>query len=165
MPSRQSDLKTNDEIEAAAPRRPRPVVFADHGVRFRVPSGWGLEVSEDGSRISIAMQQDGGTAFVLLTLDPDRPAPEAMADEALDAMRAEYPDLEEGTARATIAGHAAIGHDLDFITLDMGVSCAIRCFRTPRRTILVFEQWSDLDDEATREAMAEVARTLEETDG
>jgi hypothetical protein len=140
-------------------------VYDDQGVRFRYPAGWGLEVTHDGPRATVSMQDEGGTAFLMVTLDSNRPDPEEMADEALEAMRAEYPELEDEPARATIAGFPSVGHDLEFLSLDMGVSCTIRSFRTPRRTVLVFEQWSDLDDQAVREPMADALRSFEETDG
>src|SRR5207302_3445412 len=52
-------------------------------------------------------------------------------------------------ALETINGHRAVGHDVEFISLDMTNSCTIRCFRTPRRTVLLFGQWSE-DRKSTR---------------
>ena len=64
-----------------------------------------------------------------------------------------------------IHGHHAVGHDVEFISLDMTNSCTIRCFRTPRRTVLVFGQWSDLDaNDDAEDAVHAVRRSLEETD-
>ena len=57
-----------------------------------------------------------------------------------------------------------MGHDVEFISLDMTNACAIRCFRTPRRTVLVFGQWSDLKDDDAGAAFADVRRTFQETD-
>ena len=87
-----------------------------------------------------------------------------MADEALTAMREEYPNLDATPALETINSHNAVGHDVEFISLDMTNTCAIRCFRTPRRTVLVFGQWSDLD-ENSEDLIRDVRRSLEETDG
>src|SRR5829696_7230522 len=132
-------------------RRGRPIMFGtydDHGIRFAYPQDWELEVTDDGPRTTVTVQSPGGLAFALVTLDEDRPAPAALADEALAAMRDEYPQLDATPAQETIAGHRAVGHDLEFISLDLVNSCAIRCYRTRRRTVLVFGQWSDLDDGA-----------------
>ena len=79
-------------------------------------------------------------------------------------MREEYPVLDAVPALETIDGHRAVGHDVEFISLDMTNSCTIRCFRTPRRTVLLFGQWSDLEDEETAAQLVAVRRSFEETD-
>ena len=63
-----------------------------------------------------------------------------------------------------IGGQRAVGHDIEFLSLDMINSAAIRCFRTPRRTILIFGQWSDLAEDDPKSLLGVVRRTLEETD-
>ncbi len=37
-----------------------PGVYDDHGVRFEYPSDWELEVAEEGSEATIAIQEPGG---------------------------------------------------------------------------------------------------------
>jgi hypothetical protein len=140
-------------------------VYEDHGIRFQYPQNWDLEVSDDGpDRTTVALQAPGGLAFALVTIDDSCPPADELADEALEAMRAEYPALDAVPATETIAGHQAIGHDIDFISLDMTNSCAIRCYRTPRRTVLIFGQWSDLDEENSEALIRAVRSSLEETD-
>ncbi len=139
-------------------------VFSEFGIRFEYPPDWELDVSDDGPRTTVSLDAPGGSAFAVLTLDEDRPTPAAMADEALDAMREEYPGLEDVPAREVIGGHRAIGHDLSFLSLDMVTSCTIRCFRTPRRTIFFLGQWTDLDDQQTEQQLWALRRTIEETD-
>ena len=142
-------------------------IFDELGIRFEYPGDWELDVAEEDGRASVTVQAPSGLAFAMVTIDGDRPAPAEMADEALAAMRDEYPALEAAPALETIDGHKAIGHDVEFISLDVPNSCAIRSFRTPRRTVLVFAQWSDLDedDEEDPEALARsLRRSLEETD-
>jgi hypothetical protein len=139
-------------------------IYDDHGIRFEYPLNWELEVSDDGPRTTVAVQEPGGLAFAIVTADETRPAPAELADEALAAMREEYPGLDATPALETIDGHRAIGHDLEFISLDMINSCAIRCYRTPRRTVLVFGQWSDLAGEEPEALLRAMRLTLEETD-
>jgi hypothetical protein len=79
-------------------------------------------------------------------------------------LREEYPNLDASPALETIGGHRAVGHDVEFISLDLTNTCAIRCFRTNRRTVLVFGQWSDIEDEETAAQLVAVRRSLEETD-
>jgi hypothetical protein len=139
-------------------------IYEDHGIRFEYPGDWELEVTDDGPVTTVALQSPGGLAFALVTTDDSRPAPAEVADEALTAMREEYPNLDATPALETINGHNAVGHDVEFISLDMTNTCAIRCFRTPRRTVLVFGQWSDLDEDS-EDLIQGVQRSLEETDG
>jgi hypothetical protein len=112
----------------------------------------------------VAVQSPGGLAFALVTLDEDRPTPAGLADEALGVMRDEYPQLDAWPALETIDGHRAVGHDLEFISLDLVNSCVIRCYRTPRRTVLVFGQWSDLEGDDAEALLRTVRGSLEETD-
>ncbi len=140
-------------------------IFDDRGIRFEYPSGWEIEVSEDEAVTTISLQSPGRPAFVLVTLDESMPEPEVVVGEVLDTMREEYPDLDESPIREEIHGHEAVGHDLDFFSLDMTSACVIRCFRTNRRTVLLFGQWSDYEDEPARAALSGLQRSLEETDG
>jgi hypothetical protein len=148
------------------PRRPGgpTMIWDDYGVRFEYPAEWDVDVNADGSRTTVSIQSPDGMAFAFVAVDDDAPPPDALAAEALQAMRAEYPDLEEIPAEETLDGHEAVGHDLAFFSLDVPGGCAIRAFRTPRRTVLVFEQWSDLDPEEAESQMRLLRRTLEETE-
>ena len=139
--------------------------YDQHGVRFEYPSGWEIEVSEDEAVTTVSLQSPGRPAFVLVTLDESMPEPEVVVGEVLDAMREEYPDLDDSPIREKIRGHETIGHDLDFFSLDMTSACVIRCFRTNLRTVLLFGQWSDYEDEPARAALSGLQRSLEETDG
>jgi hypothetical protein len=139
--------------------------YDDHGIRFEYPEDWELEVTDDGPVSTVSIQSPAGLAFALVTVDESCPDPDEVADEALAAMREEYPNLDASPARETIGGQEAIGHDVEFFTLDMTNTCTIRCFRTPRRTVLVFGQWSDIDTEEEPESvLLGVRRSLEETD-
>lgn len=139
-------------------------IYEGHGIRFGHPPDWDVEVTEEGALTTVSIQSPGGLAFALVTVDETCPAPAEVADEALEAMREEYPTLDAVPALETIAGHNAAGHDVEFISLDMTNTCEIRCVRTPRRTIFVFGQWSDLDSEENAAHFADVKRSLQETD-
>ena len=138
--------------------------YDDHGIRFEYPGEWELEENDEDDVMTVSIQSPEGLAFALVTVDESCPAPAEVADEALEAMREEYPGLDAVPALETIDGHPAVGHDVEFISLDMTNACAIRCFRTPRRTVLVFGQWSDLEAEVNEPAIQGVRRTLTETD-
>ena len=139
--------------------------FDDRGVRFAYPEGWQVEVTDEGTVTTVALHSPAGPAFALVTLDDSCPDPDEVANQALEVMREEYPALDSAPAGETIGGHRAIGHDLEFFSLDVTSTCAIRCFRTDRRTVLLFGQWSDLEDGAAHAALDSVRQSFEETDG
>ncbi len=139
-------------------------IFDDEGIRFAYPPDWEVQVEPDGSRTTITLNAPDGVAFALVSIDDDCPEPDAIADEALEAMRQEYPGLDAVATEDTIDGHLAVGHDLEFMTLDATNACSIRCFRTPRRTVLIFGQWSDLEGDEPAEQVETLRRSLIETD-
>jgi hypothetical protein len=139
-------------------------IYDDRGIRFEYPNDWELEVTDDGPLTTVAVQAPGGLAFALVTMDDNCPAPAEVADQALEALREEYPVLDAVPALETINGHRAVGHDVEFFSLDMTNSCTIRSFRTPRRTVLLFGQWSDLVGAESESNLAAVRRSFQETD-
>ena len=139
-------------------------IYDDKGIRFEYPGDWELEETDDGPVTTVSIQKPGGLAFAFVTVDDSCPAPATVADQALEAMREEYPTLDAAPALETIGGHRAVGHDVEFISLDMTNTCSIRCFRTPRRTALVFAQSSDLDAGENEAVLHDLRRSLEETD-
>jgi hypothetical protein len=139
-------------------------IYDDQGIRFQYPDDWEVEETEDGPVFTITLNAPDGLAFALVTVDDSRPAPAVLADEVLGTMREEYPTLDAVPALETIGGHRAIGHDVEFISLDLTNACTIRCFRTERRTVLIFGQWSDIEDEEIATVLAAVRLSFEETD-
>lgn len=139
-------------------------IYDDNGIRFEYPEGWELDVSDDGPRTAVTVQSPDGPAFALVTVDDSRPEPGGLADEALAALRDEYPGLDATPARESIAGHDAAGHDVEFISLDLTNTAAIRAFRTGRRTVFLMAQWSDVEGDAPEDALRALRRSIEETD-
>ena len=138
--------------------------YDNHGVRFEYPASWELEVTDNGPVMTVSLQDPDGLGFALITTDESRPDPADVADAALEAMREEYPDLDAAPAMETINDHCATGHDLEFFAMDMTNAARIRCFRTPRRTVLAFGQWSDLGEADLPDLIRGVFRSLEDTE-
>jgi hypothetical protein len=137
-------------------------IYEGRGVRFAYPSDWNIEETEDGEASTVEVQAPGGLAFALVRADESRPDPADIADEVLEAMREEYPDLEDEPAMENIAGHHATGYDVEFFSLDFTNGATIRCFRTPERTILVFGQWSDIGEQDFPDLIRRLSRSVEE---
>jgi hypothetical protein len=139
-------------------------VYDDRGIRFEYPGDWELDVAEDGSRTTVSVQAESGLAFALVTVDEGEADPDEMVAEALAALKAEYPTLDAEPAEEAIDGHRAVGHDVEFVSLDLSVACSLRGFRTPNRTVFVLTQWSDLESVEADDALRALRRSIEETD-
>jgi hypothetical protein len=138
--------------------------YEDEGLRFEYPPDWVLEETDAGEVRTVAVQAPDGLGFAVIQTDDSRPDPEEIAAAALEAMRDDYPDLDSRPVLETINDHAATGHDLEFLALDMSNSASIRCFRTPRRTVLALGQWSDLGGDDLSERVLGIVRSIEEAD-
>lgn len=138
--------------------------FDDHGIRFRYPADWELEDESNDERTNLTLTAPDGVAFAIVSLDATRPDPKAEADQALAAMREEYPTLEDRARTETIDGHEAIGYDAEFFSLDFVNTFSVRSFRTPRRTVVVFTQWSDAEGDEIGDRIDDIRRSIEETD-
>ncbi|QEH36149.1 hypothetical protein OJF2_47090 [Aquisphaera giovannonii] len=138
--------------------------FEDHGLRFEYPAGWELDVTDHGQVLTVAVQEPGGLGFALITTDGTRPDPNDVAEAALEAMREEYPDLDASPVLETINDHCTTGHDVEFFAMDMTNAATIRCFRTPRHTVLAFGQWSDAGEDRLPDQVRDVLRSIEDLD-
>ena len=124
-----------------------PAVFAKEGVRFLYPENWIVDESPLEEGWSVAVQSPSpGTAFLMLSVHPQRPDVNDLLNATLQALQEDYPDLDAFPAEAEeIAGYASAGCDVEFFTLDFANTGWIRCFRTDKATYLVICQASDLD--------------------
>ena len=118
--------------------------FASDGLSFRYPVGWTLE-REDSDEGWTVLLQSPGTAFALFRLDRSLPTPEEVVTTALNALKEDYPKLEAEPAIENLAGEMAIGHDIEFFSLDLVVHSWTRSFFGPAGTLLVLCQVSDVD--------------------
>ena len=123
-------------------------VYEDHGVRFEYPASWSVETTDEDDVTTVDLQHPDGVAFVLVRIDESQPDPEYVCDVALEAMRDEYPELDASPVVETLGEHVVTGHDVEFFSLDVPNAATIRSFSTPRRTVLVFGQWSELGGSA-----------------
>ena len=116
--------------------------FTRSGIRIYYPDEWKLEQEEtdDGWSASILSPD---TAFLMLSHHSSVDDPSELSDMALEAMRESYPELEVEHTVETIAGQPAVGHNVDFITLDLSNTCWIRSLQGPEGCILMMGQCTD----------------------
>jgi hypothetical protein len=126
-----------------------PVIrtFERDGIRFQYPTNWTLESEEDADGGWSATVQSLETAFLLITLRPDADNAAELADQTFDALKTEYKELDAANAVGSFAGQLAIGHDIDFLTLDTAITCWTRCVQTLAGPLLVMCQVSEYERE------------------
>jgi hypothetical protein len=114
------------------------------GVSFLYPDNWRLDREDNGDGWTILLQSPG-TAFVTLACDRSGANTEEVAAAVLAALQTDYPVLEAHTQVETLAEQMAIGHDIQFFSLDLTNTCWTRCFESDEGVILVLCQSSDLE--------------------
>jgi hypothetical protein len=134
--------------------------FEDGGVRFKYPENWTVEREENENGWTVSVQSPD-TAFLLLTLREDMPTTDQLAESALAALREEYPDLESEERVDSVAGQPAIGHDMQFFSLDLTNTCWTRSFYSARGTFLLLCQFNDLEQEKNEPVLRAICASLE----
>lgn len=134
--------------------------FARYGVQFRYPGWWELaeQPNDDGVSITVSSPE---TAFWTLSLLPGVLAPEDVVEQAVDAFRDEYDELDVYPSTAEVCRRPTAARDIDFVCLDLIGSAFLRAFRTARFTALVLYQGTDRELAETRETLERIAASLE----
>lgn len=133
--------------------------FNADGLEFDYPDEWTLEKedTQDGWTVSL---QSPGTAFAVISLDTTLQSPEEIARTTLQALKDDYPALEATPAIDTLAGEMAIGHDIEFFSLDMTITCWTRAFYGLAGTVLVLCQVSGVDEADYESALRAICASM-----
>jgi hypothetical protein len=135
--------------------------FERDGIRFQYPANWSLEVDdEEGEEGWAIALQSPETAFLQVSLRPDANDPAELADQLLEALKSEYKELDATNAVETFAGQLAIGHDLDFLTIDTAILCWTRCVETPAGPLAVLCQVSEYDRSRNEPVLRAICASL-----
>ena len=121
-----------------------PMRFQADGIRFLYPDNWRLSREDADTGWTVTVQSPG-TGFFVLTYDDQMPELGAVAETVLEALRADYPDLEADDALESLAGQPALGHDIRFFSLDLTNTCCTRVFYSDTGTVLAMWQANDLE--------------------
>ncbi|MHB1427045.1 MAG: hypothetical protein ACYC3I_28145 [Gemmataceae bacterium] len=128
-------------------------------VSFDYPDDWRLdrEESEDGWTVLL---QSRGTAFLTLTCDRSGASTEEIAAAALEALQTEYPALESQPQVETLAGQMAVGHDIQFFSLDLTNTCWTRSLYSADGVMLILCQTNDLELEEYETVLRAICASL-----
>jgi hypothetical protein len=133
--------------------------FDRDGVTFRYPESWTLDAEDGGDGWTVTLTSPE-TAFLLVSLRPDADDPQQVADEALEALKAEYPQLDADQVVENVAGLPAVGYDIDFLTLDTSIACWTRCVDTTSGPLLVMGQTSEYDRAANEPVLKAICKSI-----
>jgi hypothetical protein len=137
-----------------------PLQFDDRGVRFQYPENWQLEREDSDSGWTVSVQSPQ-TAFLMISVNEDMPSVDEVVDTALEALRSEYPELEADACVDSLAGQPAVGHDIQFFSLDLTNTCRTRSFYSESGTVLVMWQANDLELPAYEAVLRAMCASLE----
>ena len=119
-------------------------LYRNDSIKFRYPEGWELEEHEIEGGQTVSLQSPG-SMFMLVSVYETDPSCQMIADQALDALRDEYPELESTPVSDIITQSPVVGYDVGFVALDFTNTCWIRAFMSQEQTILIFAQTNDMD--------------------
>jgi hypothetical protein len=137
-----------------------PGRFDHQGIHFQYPENWRLEREDTETGWTVTVQSPN-TAFFLLSYDADMPLTEQVLEATLTALRADYPDLEVYDRTERLAEQPAVGHDIQFTSLDLTNTCWTRSFYTDQGTVLVMCQATDLDLELAEPVLKAICASLQ----
>ena len=120
--------------------------FERDGIAFQYPETWTLTPETYDSGWAVALFSPG-TAFLSLSLDTSGSPPSLLVDATLAALRDEYPQLDDDPVTDSLANLPALGHDVQFIALDLTNTCWVRAIAVSGGTLLVYWQVSDLEEQ------------------
>jgi hypothetical protein len=135
-------------------------LFRNYGIQFRYPDDWTLHEEEGEEQVTLTVSRDPA-CFWSLTLLEDQPDPAEVLDEAIDAYREEYPDLDVSDAKAMLARRPAVACDLEFFCHDLCNTARLRAIQTPRHTLFLMCQMTDHEEGELDSAFEEMNRSLE----
>lgn len=137
-----------------------PQLYSEVGLRFLYPENWSLDNREAGSQPKSVTVIAPGGAFWSVDVHPFSVDPRELLLGMLDAMRAEYDDLEGTPATEAIGGEPAAGIDLSFSCLDFVITAQLRCFRHGHATYGLTYQAEDREFEKFRLVFRAISESL-----
>ena len=136
--------------------------FERDRIAIRYPENWTAEESEDAESgawtVTVSSPE---TAFLIMSLQPDADHPGDVADQALEALRAEYEELDSEDVVESICGQPAVGFNADFITADTATVCRVRCLTTDAGPLMLLAQVSEYDRERNEPVLAAIVKSLD----
>jgi hypothetical protein len=134
--------------------------YENHGIQFLYPENWKLEEQQGQGQWTVSVQSPQ-TAFWSITVDETGRSPEALAADAVETLRHEYPPLDVSEVKERVGRWDAVGHDVAFFCLDLTNTGGIRAFRVDARSVLLLFQANDTEWEQVKLVFRAMAESLQ----
>ena len=134
--------------------------FARYGLSFQYPENWKLEeetVADGSASVWLYSPSGGFWSVTVYELDVD---PAHAAEQTLETMRAEYPDMDTTEIAETIADVDLSGYEMNFVCLDMVNTARVLCYSDEQSTYVVMCQAEDRDWESLADVFAALTSSL-----
>jgi len=140
-----------------------PAVYENFGVRFLYPENWTItDEEDDGWPCSVTVQSEETGFWALHTYPPGHEL-KPIVKELIEAIQAEFSDIEVLPAKETFGDTPTTGVDLAFFYLDLLVEAKIRCLRTPAATLVWLYQAESREFEAMEAVFQAIAVSMLQT--
>jgi hypothetical protein len=140
-----------------------PAIFENFGVRFLYPENWSItDVEDDGWPCSVTVQSEE-TGFWSLHVYPPQHEVKAVVKELVEAIQAEFGEVEVLPANETFGDTPTAGFDLAFFYLDLLVEAKIRYLRTPSGMLIWLYQAESREFEKMEPVFQAMAVSLLQT--
>jgi hypothetical protein len=137
-----------------------PARFDHLGISFQYPDNWQLDQADAMQGVPTVTVYSPGGAFWSVMIHPRSADPARLAKAAMDAMKQEYEELEAEPVHETLAGHDAIGYDLNFYYLDLTNTAAVRSLKTRRHCYTIFYQAEDREFDEVQKVFQAITVSL-----
>jgi hypothetical protein len=137
-----------------------PAVYDRFGVKFLYPENWSITDEDDEGWPRSVTVQSRDTGFWSLHVYPAGQELKPVVKELVEAIQAEFDDIEVLPAKETIGQTPTTGVDLAFFYLDLLVEAKIRCIRTPSATIVWLYQAESREFESIEPVLQAIAVSM-----
>lgn len=137
-----------------------PAVFEKLGVRFEYPDSW--EIDEEEARESgdtITVYSPGG-AFWSLNIQPPMASVTELTASAIEAMKAEYDELDANPVTKTVDGTELDGYEMNFYCLDLTNTARILTVQQTHATYVIMCQAEDRELDVTSAVFDAITASL-----
>lgn len=140
-----------------------PAIYENFGVRFLYPENWSIidEDDEDWPR-SVTVQSPQTGFWTLHVYPPDQEV-RPVVKELIEAMQAEFSDIEVIPTKETFGDTETKGVDLAFFYLDLLVEAKIRSLRTPSAVLIWLYQAESREFESMEAVFQAIAVSMLQT--
>lgn len=130
------------------------------GVSLAYPKNWTLEEdSDDEAKLNLTLSSPNTAFWTLIVYAEKIDLPHAVG-QVIEALRAEYPDLEATDASEEVAGETLLGQDASFFCLDLTSTVRVRAYHRGEATYLILSQSEDRELEEVEPVFQAITQSL-----